>query len=652
MPTMRRYLSAPAVSQFAITIFDAALAALSAAAVMQWRYDFQNRTMLMPIDDIAAAVFAGVTILVWIFLRVYRGIWRFTALDDIKQLLGAAVLVTLVSSIILFIFFNQRGSVPRSIPFLIGPLFFGLLTLSRIIALIVLNGDLRAIFRGQAREKPPAILIGSAASLSDYLRDFTRRSMGHDYLVTGLVATDQGLRGRSIRGVPVLGALDGLDDIYARFRERHDGALTLIATDKQPGKIGSYELVKRASDLGAPLVRVSSSHGEGLTKFEAADLIGRLERDLDLTPVRQFIRNKRVLITGAGGTIGSELTRQITALSPAKIILLDASEFNLYEIDKELKGESGASSWQTWSVHLGSICDRSFLTEVFKEHRPEVVLHAAAFKHVPLSELNPIETLQTNVRGTKYVLDLCREYGAESFTLISTDKAVAPSNMMGASKRIAEMLTLTDGQVSERRGTGKSALSACAVRFGNVLASTGSVVPLFEEQIARGGPVTVTDPNVNRYFMTTREAAALVLQAAALNQSQKNNTPSVYVLEMGEPVNIAHLARQLIRLRGYVPDRDIKILFTGLRPGEKVSERLTGQAEHLENTYVAGVQRFTGIVIDAANVRRKIDTLLTALDGRDRSRIKKALAALLPDYIPNGSLSPSPDGRSQNAEHP
>ena len=645
MNWLNRIRSKSLLTRFGITGFDAFLAGISAFAVMRWRYDFQNRPMVDRIDDIAAFVFALSCVIVWLFIRIYRGMWRFTSLDDIRKLLEGAVLVTLLASIVLFVFFNETGSVPRSIPVFIGPLFFGFLTLSRIIALIALNGDLRAVFRGKAKEKPPALLVGTATSISDYLRDYSRRSARGDHLITGAIATDKGLRGRSIRAVPVLGGLDGLADIYKRLHERHDRALTLIATDKSPGKVASYELVKRASDLGAPLVRVGPGHGEGLTKFEAADLIGRKERDLDITPVRRFIKGRRVMITGAGGTIGSELTRQVAALSPAKLILVDASEHNLYQMDKELKQSYSGDDWQTWVVRLGDICHDSFIQEVFVNDKPEIVLHAAAYKHVPLSELNPIETIHTNIHGTKKILELSKAHGSESFTLISTDKAVAPSNIMGATKRIAEMITLMASNPVNRRRDDKDTsahntmLSASAVRFGNVLASTGSVVPLFEEQIARGGPVTVTDPNVNRFFMTTREAASLVLQAAALNQSQKSESANIYVLEMGEPVNIAHLARQLIRLRGHVPDRDIKITFTGLRIGEKITEKITGDSEHLENTYVAGVRRFTGRLSDADNLDVKVNALLKATEARDRSAIKKALSRLLPDYTPNGGLS-------------
>ena len=285
-----------------------------------------------------------------------------------------------------------------------------------------------------------------------------------------------------------------------------------------------------------------------------------------------------------------------------------------------------------WHALLGDVCDPERMAEIFEIHKPEIILHAAALKHVPLGETNPIETLRTNIVGTKIIIDLAIKYDTKSFALISTDKAVAPSNIMGASKRVVEMLTLAS-EAAEAK------LSACAVRFGNVLASTGSVVPLFEEQIARGGPVTVTDKDVERYFMTTKEAAALVLQAAALNAYQSEHKASIYVLEMGEPVNIARLARQLIRLRGFVPDRDIKIKYTGMRPGEKLTEGIASTIENLETTYVAGIQRITSEMQDPEIVTRRVDKLLTAIKNRDKLGIKKALKTLLPDYEPNGGLS-------------
>ena len=374
-------------------------------------------------------------------------------------------------------------------------------------------------------------------------------------------------------------------------------------------------------------------------------MIGRELKALNIEPVRRLVHGKRVLITGAGGTIGSEITRQVAALMPERLTLLDYSEFNLYEIDRELRG-TFPDMVGTWFPYLANICDKFRLEEIFDKEKPQIILHAAALKHVPLSEINPIEALKTNIGGTQNILALSHKHGAESFTLISTDKAVRPSNIMGASKRIAEMLTLIHTKKDKN-------LSACAVRFGNVLASTGSVVPLFEEQIANGGPVTVTHEDVTRYFMTTEEAAALVLQAAALNATERPELGSIYVLEMGEPVKISKLARQLIRLRGLVPDRDIKIVFTGLRPGEKLKEELShDDEEFLESTYVEGVQRFTGIMESPDILKSNIDQLLKQAANRDRNEIKKSLAKLLPNYKPNGSLKSKTDSKSNLKNKP
>jgi len=275
------------------------------------------------------------------------------------------------------------------------------------------------------------------------------------------------------------------------------------------------------------------------------------------------------------------------------------------------------------------------MQEVFELERPEIVLHAAAMKHVPLGEANPLETLRTNVLGTKVTLEACQAVDVKTFILISTDKAVRPVNVMGASKRIVEMLM-------QGFHTRVPDMQLAAVRFGNVLASKGSVIPRFEEQIAQGGPVTVTHPDVNRYFMMIEEAASLVLQAAALGETtDAASGADMYVLEMGDPVNIARLARQLIRLRGKVPDIDIKVEYTGLRPGEKLTEVLQYENEQLSPTSVNGILRFHGDVTKPARVLKQIDKLIAAIETRDKAAVKAALQVLLPDYVPNGSLTPA-----------
>jgi len=625
-------LRVPWLTKALVILFDAFLGGLCMYGAIQWRYDFLNKPIPNNVDENAGFVMIALVILIWLFTGVHRAIWRFTSISDIRKLLEGALLAVILTPLILFLFVNRAEHFPRSAPLISGALFFVLLSVSRLIVMLIRNGDIRGLFHNNGRNRKDAILIGSGASLYNYLRDSFRQSRGPGYNIRGLIDTDDSYQGRSIRGVPVLGNLKNLPKVYTRLVKDRRNKPMLVATDVNPDRMQAHQLVKMASEIGAPLARIARNPGEKLSPFEAADLIGREARALDIQPVKRMIAGRRVMITGAGGSIGSELSRQVAVLSPSKMILVDNSEYNLYKLDRLIFNLLPDDGPTKWGVHLGDVCDQARMEEIFTDYDPEIILHAAAFKHVPLGETNPIETLRNNVGGTKNIIDLAVKHKAKSFTLISTDKAVDPHNIMGASKRIVEMLTMA----SEAE---EAQLSASAVRFGNVLASAGSVVPLFEEQIAKGGPVTVTHKEVDRYFMTTEEAAALVLQAAALNTTQTLKKASIYVLEMGEPVNIAQLAKQLIRLRGFVPDRDIKIEYTDLRPGEKMTEHLTGKDETLESTYVKGVMRFTGDVTDPASILRRIDKLLEAIENRNKPAIRKALKALLPNYEPNGGLS-------------
>ncbi len=632
MSISERVIRRPLFAKAAVTIFDSLLGGLCMYFAVQARYAFEKKPIPSNIDENAALIFAGMCVIVWLITGIYKAIWRFTALDDIKELLQGVLLVSIITPLILFVFFDRAQDFPRSVPFVAGGLFFLALTLSRMSVLFARNGDVRAVFRGQDPDLPGAIIVGSDSSLHNYLRDMSRKAGRLGYNIIGLVDTENNHKGRSIRSFPVLGSIDDLGKLVQDITRSEGAPPTLIAADTNTDRVRSHNLVKVASELGAPLVRVGRDPAQPLTPFEAADLIGRNVKALDMSPVKRLISGRRIMITGAGGSIGSEITRQVAGLSPERIILVDVSEFNLYEINRKLGRDFADVKDNLWFPYLANICDKTRLREIFEKENPEIILHAAALKHVHLGESNPVETLRTNIVGTQNLLELATEYGAESFTLISTDKAVNPTNVMGASKRVAELLTMLSDVADTR-------MAACAVRFGNVLASTGSVVPLFEEQIARGGPVTVTHKDVNRFFMTTEEAAALVLQAAALNATQHPDLASIYVLEMGEPVKIARLARQLIRLRGLVPDRDIMIEYTDLRPGEKVTELLTSDNENLETTYVAGISRISGHMSDPRSLSRHIDRLLSAVNDRHLAGIKTTLAALVPTYMFNEPLS-------------
>lgn len=349
----------------------------------------------------------------------------------------------------------------------------------------------------------------------------------------------------------------------------------------------------------------------------ASALLARRPRALDASRTRSLIEGRRVLVTGAGGTIGGELTRRAAIQGPERLILLDASEYNLYALDQQLS-DQGLN--RDWTVALGDVRDRARLEQVFERHRPEVVLHAAALKHVPLMETHPCEAVLTNVGGVIHVMELARQT-AEAFVFVSTDKAVNPTNVMGATKRVGE-------RVVQALAAG-SGVRPAIVRFGNVLGSTGSVVPLFERQIARGGPVTVTHPDMERWFMTVGEAAELVLQAATLPE---RGDASVFVLDMGEVVRIDDLARQLIRLAGHEPDLDIKIEYTGLRPGEKLTEEIFYAAEDVRATAVEGVLSARAETADLATLKPALDALLAAAARRDEAETLACLTALEPEF--------------------
>lgn len=625
MSIIKRISRTPGFANASVTLFDAVLGGLCMYLAIRWRYSFEKKAIPSNIDENAGFIFMAAVAVVWVATSTHKAIWRYLSLDDIKNLLQGVTLVSIITPVVLFLFFSRAEDFPRSAPLIAGAMFFLALTLSRIIVLFARNGDIRAIFRGQDRSLPDAILIGTDASLHNYLRDMSRKVGGPGFNILGLIDSRSTNRGRSIRGFPILGDFDSIQDIYRKLARQKGEPPTLIATDLTSDRTRSQSLVKVASEIGAPLVRVNQSSSSPLTPFEAADLIGRNVKALDIEPVRRLIAGRRVMITGAGGTIGSEITRQVAGLKPDRMILLDASEFNLYEIDRKLSRDFADGKGNLWFPYLANVCDMDRLRGIFDTEKPDIILHAAALKHVHLGESNPIETLKTNVIGTRNLLTLAHEIGAQSFTLISTDKAVDPTNIMGASKRIAEKLIMSDQ-------TAGSAMSACAVRFGNVLASNGSVVPLFEEQIAHGGPVTVTHKDVKRFFMTTEEAAALVLQAAALNAVQRSDMTSIYVLEMGKPVKIAKLARQLIRLRGHVPDRDIKITYTELRPGEKLNEALTSNRETLESTYVKGVRRISTQLPDPQAIRNNVERLQSAINNQDMDLLKSIFAVLLPRY--------------------
>jgi O-antigen biosynthesis protein WbqV len=437
--------------------------------------------------------------------------------------------------------------------------------------------------------------------------------------------------GRAIRGVRVLGTIDDAEAVLDTLAKRDQAPQRMILAGEVPDGAHVRRLLALSEERGMTLARLPSmtdfrahmDDGIAMRPIAIEDLLGRPQTVLDRAGMQALLSDKRVMVTGAGGTIGSELARQIAAFGPAHLTLLDYGEFNLYSIDLEI-GER--SPHVARSAVLCDVRDKERLARAIAAERPQLVFHAAALKHVPMMEAHPAEGVLTNAIGTRNVADACRAGGVESMVLISTDKAVNPTNVMGATKRLAE--AYCQALDVSQRGTGPR---FATVRFGNVLGSTGSVVPLFQRQIAQGGPVTVTHPDITRYFMTTREAVELVLQATVLATRGDAESGKILVLDMGEPVRIADLAKQMIRLSGLQPDVDIEIRYTGLRPGEKLHEELLHEAEHAVPTGTNGIMLVAPRAADLAILGRAFDELAEAATSGHAERAAQILARLVPE---------------------
>ncbi|MDB5457899.1 MAG: polysaccharide biosynthesis protein CapD [Caulobacter sp.] len=519
-----------------------------------------------------AAVFALSALATELLFRVERAPWRFVAATDMLRLVRSALLTTLT-----FALLARLGGldVPGGLRTIIAAFVFDVALLSGLrIARRALHENMLidAVLRLRPAPAHPALarllIVGSAAEAEDFLR--APATLGERYAPVGVLTPDARETGDELRGVCVLGAVTEFDAVLTQLREGGLSPAALLFLTDGPLIAFGAERLGRLKSEGVKLLRrqgvVEMGHAPAsatLREISLEELLSRPPVRLDPEPVRALVAGRRVLVTGAGGSIGSELCRQIAACGPARLTLVDASEANLFFIDREL-GEA----WPDLARRevLCDVRDAQRVGLIFEAEQPEIVFHAAALKHVTLVENHPCEGARTNVLGTRNVAAAAKACGAAHFALISTDKAVAPTSVMGATKRIAESLARQFGEGPATR--------VSIVRFGNVLGSAGSVVPIFQHQIARGGPITVTDAAVERYFMTIPEAVQLVLRAVALSAADAAPPAGVLTLEMGEPVKIIDLARRMIELQGLIPDRDIEIRVTGLRPGEKITEAL------------------------------------------------------------------------------
>ncbi|MEO6690234.1 MAG: nucleoside-diphosphate sugar epimerase/dehydratase [Dokdonella sp.] len=536
--------------------------AWTAVSMMRWSLE-PNPSPVFLFGTEAWLVLASQGLIFW-WTGLYRGLWRFASLPDIWNIFRACVLGAFAIAITLFLY-NRLATVPRTVlavyPFVLAILLGGPRLLYRYWK------DSRLDF--VTRTPSLRVLVLGAGKAGDALvRDLRRENR---YAPVGFLDDNVQLRGSRLHGIPVLGTLDQLPQLA-----RETAAEMLVIAMPAANKAQMRRAVDLCEDCNLPfrtvprledVVAGRSSFNE-LKEVAIEDLLGREQVQLDWTAIRTRLAGKRVLVTGGGGSIGSELCRQIARLGAESLSVLELSEFNLYTIEQELRRDHPDLLFNAW---LGDCGDAMTCERVFAHARPEVVFHAAAYKHVPLLQGQVREAFRNNVIGTRAVAEAADRHGADSFVLISTDKAVNPTSVMGACKRVAELFCQNFAQQSKTR--------FITVRFGNVLDSAGSVVPRFREQIRAGGPVTVTHPEITRYFMTIPEACQLILQASVLGQGGE-----IFALDMGEPIKIRDLAEQMIRLAGKHENGDIAIIYTGLRPGEKLFEELFHPHENYSDT--------------------------------------------------------------------
>ena len=546
-----------------------------------------------------------------VFTGVHRGEWRFVSLPDLSLIIRAVIVGTAGIAFTLFLVAERLQFVPRSV-FILYALILGLLMCgSRLLYRLLKDQH----FSTKSGRK--VVILGAGAAGELILRDF-RRNHPDRYNIVAFLDDDVAKIGRQIHRVPIVASPDVLPDIILRW----DIDLILIAmpsaNDEQMQRIVGiceragveFRTLPGGHELLSGQVELSD-----MREVRIDDLLGRDPVALDWHRIKDSLCDKTVLVTGAGGSIGSELCRQLASVCSTHLVLFDQSEFNLYQIEEELS--SRFPDIQLTSV-LGDICDIAASNHVFEKFKPAAVFHAAAYKHVPLLEGQVREAIKNNALGTKIIADLAHRHNVEKFVLISTDKAVNPSSLMGTCKRVAEIYCQ---QLAPLSGT-----KFITVRFGNVLGSAGSVVPKFQKQIKAGGPVTVTDPEMTRYFMTITEAAQLILDASAMGEDGR-----IYVLDMGQPVLITDLAEQLIRLSGKEPHQDIKIEFTGLRRGEKLHEELFHNDESIKHTDFKKIHLAETRKVDADLVNQVFDRLADKLDSYDGS-LSECLYALVPEY--------------------
>lgn len=557
-------------------------------------------------------VWGSQAVLFWYF-GLYRGLWRFASLQDLARIVNAVLVGVTVGAAASFIL-TRLDTVPRSV-FII-----------HAVLLMLLLGGPRFLYRSfkdrgaGGRSGKRTLIVGAGRAGEQLVRELLRDPLSI-YLPVAFVDDDKGKQGKEIHGIPVLGRTADLPRVV------RDQGIELIvialpgASSRERRKV--IESCEKAAVTFRTLPPTEDLVGgrvnlRDLRDVQIEDLLGREPVQLDWEAITRIHRGKPIMVTGGGGSIGSELCRQLARLNPAPLIVFEENEHNLYCIELELRRDFPGIDLRPV---LGDVGDPVLTDECLAKYQPQILFHAAAYKHVPMLEMQVRSAVRNNVLATRTLAQLAVKHGCGSFVLISSDKAVNPANVMGATKHLGEIYCQGFSQRSQTR--------FITVRFGNVLGSAGSVVPLFQKQIAAGGPVTVTDPTVTRYFMTIPEAAQLILEASAVGKGGE-----IFVLDMGEPINIRYLAEQLIILSGKRPEKDVAIIYTGLRPGEKAHEELFHSREELIQTPHPKLLLAKSRELDFAAVERKFDRMAQACSEYDEPTLRKLLEEFVTESAP------------------
>ena len=610
---------------FVMLILDMSLILSSILLSIIFRYDFDipaNVNAIITIENACSLII--IKIFFYRFFSLYRGLWRYTSIWDMLNIIKANMISTFALALIIYLFFSFNNF-SRSIIVIDFIICTGFISVSRLgIRMFFSNMHLLLKIKVEDDTKKNIIIIGAGDTGQTIAKQILQKTDGYYNKMNLLAIFDDNPKkiGQRLHSVPIIGPISlisktklNFDEIYICAPSANKNQIRLIVDEcKKTNK--PFKILPSISGLMQGKLSISQ-----FREVSIIDLLGRKEVTLDESALNSFLNGKRVLVTGAGGSIGSELVRQCIKFKPSVLLMLDISELNLFEIDRET---SSIKSNVLFKPVLSDIRNLASIENVFDEYKPQIVFHAAAYKHVPIQETFPWEAVKTNVFGTINLSSLSIKFDVEKFVLVSTDKAVKPTNVMGATKRLAEIII----QDSDRK---KNNTDFMAVRFGNVLGSSGSVIPIFKEQIRNGGPVTITDPEMERYFMSIPEASQLILQAGGLGKGGE-----VFILDMGKTIKIIDLAQDLIRLSGFEPDVDIPVKITGTRPGEKKIEELSLPSENLVNTKHNKIfvlnnnlkkDTIDNIIINIINNK---DDLLT----ENSTRVKSVLSSILEDYEP------------------